>query len=94
MFTNDLYPRATNARGELQRAEDWLLVPTLVRSRATIGSNATVVAGVVIGHGAMVGAGAVVTRNVPDHAIVAGVPAKYVGDSRLRDARTKALASS
>src|SRR6516164_6995550 len=60
MFTNDLYPRATNASGELQASGDWTLVETLVRARASIGSNATIVAGVVIGYGAMVGAGAVV----------------------------------
>ena len=90
MFTNDLYPRATNASGELQGSGDWTLVETLVRARASIGSNATIVAGVVIGYGAMVGAGAVVTRDVPDHALVAGVPAKYVGDCRHRETRAQA----
>lgn len=90
MFTNDLYPRATNARGEPQGSDDWTLVETLVRAKASIGSNATIVAGVVIGYGAMVGAGAVVTRDVPDYAIVAGVPAKHVGDCRQRGARAQA----
>jgi acetyltransferase-like isoleucine patch superfamily enzyme len=84
MFTNDLYPRAVNPDGSAQSESDWVVVPTLVKSRASIGSNATIVAGVTIGTGALVGAGAVVTRDVPDFAIVAGVPAKVVG--RTKDA--------
>lgn len=84
MFTNDLYPRAVNSDGSPQSEADWVVVPTLVKSRASIGSNATIVAGVTIGTGALVGAGAVVTRDVPDFAIVAGVPAKIVG--RTKDA--------
>jgi acetyltransferase-like isoleucine patch superfamily enzyme len=82
MFTNDRYPRATNDTGALQTEADWAVEPTLVRRRASIGSNATIVAGVTIGEGALVGAGAVVTRDVPDHAIVAGVPARVTGDVR------------
>src|ERR1700712_4794622 len=66
MFTNDLYPCALNADGSLQTEADWELVPTLVRQRASIGSNATILAGVTIGLGALVGAGAVVTKDVPD----------------------------
>jgi acetyltransferase-like isoleucine patch superfamily enzyme len=53
-----------------------------VKRRASIGSNATIMGGVTIGAGALIGAGAVVTKDVPDHAIVAGVPAKVVGDTR------------
>ena len=79
MFTNDLYPRAVNADGSLQSEADWTVVPTLVKRRASIGSNATIIAGVTIGEGALIGAGAVVTRDVPPYAIVAGVPAKVVG---------------
>jgi UDP-2-acetamido-3-amino-2,3-dideoxy-glucuronate N-acetyltransferase len=79
MFTNDLYPRAANADGSLQTADDWVVVETRVDDRASIGSNATILAGVTIGEGAIVGAGAVVTRDVPPHAIVAGVPARLKG---------------
>ena len=88
MFTNDLHPRAVNVDGSLQTDADWSVVPTLVRRRASIGSNATVLAGVTIGEGALIGAGAVVTRDVPDFAIVAGVPARVVG--RAADAPIKA----
>src|SRR3954470_6886701 len=70
MFTNDLHPRAVNADGSLQTDADWAVVTTLVKRRASIGSGATIIAGVTIGEGALVGAGAVVTRDVPDHAVV------------------------
>jgi acetyltransferase-like isoleucine patch superfamily enzyme len=79
MFTNDLYPRAVNADGSLQTEADWTLVRTRVCRHASIGSNATILAGVTIGEGALVGAGAVVTKDVPAHAIVVGVPAAVVG---------------
>jgi UDP-2-acetamido-3-amino-2,3-dideoxy-glucuronate N-acetyltransferase len=79
MFTNDLYPRATNADGSIQSAADWSVVPTHVERNASIGSNATILAGITIGEGALVGAGAVVTKDVPPFAIVAGVPAKVTG---------------
>lgn len=84
MFTNDRYPRAVNEDGSLQTESDWEVVPTHVKQRAAIGSNATIVAGVVIGESALVGAGAVVTTDVPDYAIVAGVPARVIGDVRKR----------
>lgn len=84
MFTNDLYPRATNEDGSIQTDADWQVIKTIVRRRASIGSNATILAGVTIGEGALVGAGAVVTRDVPDYAIVVGVPARIVGDTRSR----------
>lgn len=79
MFTNDIYPRAVNPDGSLQTQADWVVVPTLVKRCASIGSNATILAGITIGEEAQIGAGAVVTRNVPDRAIVAGVPARIIG---------------
>jgi UDP-2-acetamido-3-amino-2,3-dideoxy-glucuronate N-acetyltransferase len=84
MFTNDRFPRATNPDGSPQMEADWAVEPTLVRRTASIGSNATIVAGITIGEGALVGAGAVVTKSVPDYAIVAGVPARVIGDTRKR----------
>jgi UDP-2-acetamido-3-amino-2,3-dideoxy-glucuronate N-acetyltransferase len=82
MFTNDRYPRATTTEGTLQTEADWELERTRVRRGASIGSNATIISGVMIGEGALVGAGAVVTKDVPDHMIVAGVPARVIGDTR------------
>jgi UDP-2-acetamido-3-amino-2,3-dideoxy-glucuronate N-acetyltransferase len=82
MFTNDLYPKATNEDGTLQTETDWAVIKTLVKRCASIGSNATVLPGLTIGEKALVGAGAVVTKDVPDYAIVAGVPARVVGDVR------------
>lgn len=70
-FTNDKYPRAVSP--------DWQVVPTQVDDGASIGANATVVCGVTVGRHAMVAAGAVVTKDVPPHALVAGVPAKRIG---------------
>ncbi len=88
MFINDLYPRAVNVDGSLQTEADWKLVETHIRQRASIGSNATILAGITIGEGALVGAGAVVTKDVPPYAIVAGVPAKVIGDCRPASAPT------
>jgi UDP-2-acetamido-3-amino-2,3-dideoxy-glucuronate N-acetyltransferase len=82
MFTNDVYPKATNEDGTLQTEANWAVVKTLVKRCASIGSNATVLPGLTIGEKALVGAGAVVTKSVPDYAIVAGVPARVVGDVR------------
>jgi len=84
MFTNDRLPRATNPDGRLQTEADWTLEATRVKRRASIGSNATIISGLTIGEGALVGAGAVVTKDVADYAIVAGVPARVVGDTRQR----------
>jgi acetyltransferase-like isoleucine patch superfamily enzyme len=75
-FINDAYPRATNSEGDLQSEKDWKVEPTLVKKGASIGSGATILSNVIIGENALVGAGSVVTRDVPDNAIVAGNPAK------------------
>jgi acetyltransferase-like isoleucine patch superfamily enzyme len=78
VFINDKYPRSTNPDGSLQVDSDWTIIPTIVKRRASIGSNATILAGVSIGEGAIVGAGSVVTRDVPAFTIVAGNPAKMI----------------
>lgn len=85
MFINDVYPSAVNSDGGLQTEDDWQVVKTHIKTRASIGSNATILCGITIGEGALIGAGAVVTRDVPDYAIVTGVPARVVGDIRVRD---------
>ncbi|GAB4423055.1 MAG: acyltransferase [Anaerolineales bacterium] len=78
MFTNDKYPRSTTEAGQLQSEADWVCIPTLIKRRASIGSNATILCGVTIGEGALVGAGSVVTRDVPAGVVVAGNPARIV----------------
>jgi len=70
-FTNDLFPRAISP--------DWRPVETKVHDGASLGANATILCGITIGRNAMVAAGAVVTKSVPPHALVAGVPAKVIG---------------
>ncbi len=77
-FINDRYPRATTASGQMQTDQDWSLEKTLVKRKASIGTSATILCGVTIGEDAIVGAGSVVTKDVPDHAIVAGNPAHFV----------------
>jgi UDP-2-acetamido-3-amino-2,3-dideoxy-glucuronate N-acetyltransferase len=86
MFINDMFPQATNEDGSFQVEGQWEMVPTRVKRRATIGSNATILGGITIGEGALVGGGAVVTKDVPDYAIVAGNPARVIGDVRQRKA--------
>ena len=78
MFVNDKHPRATTANGEVQDADDWELLATVLARGCSIGSNATILGGLRIGANAQVGAGAVVTSDVPDGAVVAGVPARIL----------------
>jgi acetyltransferase-like isoleucine patch superfamily enzyme len=84
VFINDAYPKAVTDSGELQTDADWSVVPTLVKKGASIGSNVTVLCGITIGKDALVGAGAVVTKSVPDYAVVVGVPARIIGDVRTK----------
>lgn len=70
-FTNDLFPRAVSP--------DWEVVPTQVRTGASLGANATIVCGVTVGEWSLVGAGSVVTTDVPAHALVVGNPARVKG---------------
>ena len=80
-FTNDRYPAAVDAEGNLLGAGgsgDWEVVPTVVEAGAAIGANATIVCGVRIGAGALVGAGSVVTKDVPANTVVVGNPARVV----------------
>lgn len=81
-FTNDKYPRAINRDGSLKVPGDWEETPTTVKRGAGIGANATILCGITIGEYAMVAAGAVVTRDVPPHTLVGGVPAKVMGKVR------------
>jgi UDP-2-acetamido-3-amino-2,3-dideoxy-glucuronate N-acetyltransferase len=78
MFINDIEPRATTADGALQGETDWTIVPTRVRKGASIGSGAVIMGGITIGERAMIGAGAVVTSDVADDEVVAGVPARLL----------------
>jgi acetyltransferase-like isoleucine patch superfamily enzyme len=81
MFINDRYPRSA-AGGKLQTEADWTVVPTLVKEGASLGSGSVIMCGITIGKEAMIGAGAVVTKDVPDYAVVMGVPGRRVGDVR------------
>lgn len=78
-LTNDRIPRAITPDGELKSADDWEVGPIIIRYGASVGAGALVLPDVKIGRFALVGAGAVVTRDVPDHALVVGSPAKLVG---------------
>ena len=78
MFTNDLFPRATNSDGSQQTNTDWKVIETHVKKGASIGSNATILCGITIGENALIGAGSVVTKDVSANTIVAGNPARVI----------------
>lgn len=77
-FVNDKYPSAVNQDGSIQTSDDWEQVDTWIEDGASIGTGATILCGVRIGRGALVGAGSVVTKDVPDYAVVIGNPAKVL----------------
>ncbi|WP_371497374.1 N-acetyltransferase [Kitasatospora sp. NBC_00374] len=78
VLTNDLYPRSVDVDGKLKRGDDWHARGVTLRSGCSIGGRAVLVAGVTVGRWALVAAGAVVHRDVPDFALVAGVPARRI----------------
>lgn len=77
-FINDKRPRSTNVAGGMKMEVDWMVVPTLVKRGASIGTSCTILCGVTIGESAIVGAGSVVTRDVPPNTVVAGNPARFL----------------
>ena len=79
ILTNDRYPRAITATGELAQGDDWTVSPIELEDGCSIGAGAIVVAGLRVGRFATVGAGAVVTHDVPDQALVVGNPARRIG---------------
>ncbi|NUU25111.1 MAG: N-acetyltransferase [Streptomycetaceae bacterium] len=78
VLTNDMYPRSVDPAGALKRGGDWDAQGVTVREGAAVGARSVIVAGVTVGRWALIAAGAVVTRDVPDFALVAGVPARRV----------------
>ena len=78
MFTNDSYPRATAAGGNLQTEADWKVERTVIKKGASIGTGATILSNITIGENAIVGAGSVVTKDVPPNSIMAGNPARFL----------------
>jgi len=76
-FTNDLVPRARYPKSKYPQYGKWL--PTHVCFGASLGVNSTIICGNTIGKWAMVGGGSVVTNNVPDYALIVGVPARIIG---------------
>jgi UDP-2-acetamido-3-amino-2,3-dideoxy-glucuronate N-acetyltransferase len=104
VFTNDHYPRSVDPEGNLKRGDDWEAVGVTVREGASVGARSVCVAPVTIGRWALVAAGSVVVKDVPDFALVAGVPARRIrwvgragepleaaGDGRWRCPRTGQL---
>jgi len=81
-FINDRFPRSVRDDGRLQTDQDWVCIPTLIRSGASIGSSVTILCGVTVGENALVGAGSVVVKDVPAGAVVAGNPARMLRTGR------------
>jgi UDP-2-acetamido-3-amino-2,3-dideoxy-glucuronate N-acetyltransferase len=79
ILTNDLYPRSVDVSGSLKQPADWEALGVTVREGASLGARTVVVAGCSVGRWALVAAGAVVTRDVPDFALIAGTPARRIG---------------
>lgn len=75
-FINDKYPRSVNDTGSLQTENDWEVVPTLIKSGASIGTGSTILCGVTVGENSIVGAGSVVTRDIPANVVAFGSPAR------------------
>ena len=90
-FINDTYPRATNAKGQLQTEDDWVCETTIVKSGASIGSGATLLSKIIVGENAIIGAGSVVTKDVPPNTIVAGNPAKVLRKIDDKETNLKAM---
>lgn len=79
VLINDIYPRSADVTGKLKRASDWEALGVVIRHGASVGARAVIGAGLIVGRFALVAAGAVVTKPVPDFALVAGVPARRIG---------------
>lgn len=79
VLTNDLFPRAINVDGTLKDGQDWEAVGVTLGTGASVGARAVCIAPLTIGPWAMIAAGAVVTKDVPAHALMVGVPAKQIG---------------
>ena len=79
VLINDVYPRSADVAGKVKRPADWDALGVVIRHGASVGARAVIGAGVVVGRWALVAAGAVVTKDVPDFALVAGVPARRIG---------------
>lgn len=79
VFTNDLYPRAVNLDGSSKTNADWHAAGVILRSGCAIGARSVLLPGVTVGRWALVAAGSVVTADVPDFGVVAGVPARRRG---------------
>lgn len=94
IFTNDKVPRAVNPDGSPKSTDDWTVGRTTVRFGAALGAGTVVVTGVTIGRWALIGSGSVVTKDVPDHAIVVGNPARQIGWVSAAGVRCGSLAEA